>query len=106
MIPSGIAYLDPPPIDPAEVRAGLGVPADAPLVLFAGRLAPQKGVADLVSALDLLQHVMPELRAWIVGDGPLRSRLEETAHAFRLDGAVRFLGHRDDVPRPLAAAHL
>src|SRR5258707_10000799 len=38
MIPSGIADEEPPAIDPAEVRAGLGVPADAPLVLFAGRL--------------------------------------------------------------------
>jgi glycosyltransferase involved in cell wall biosynthesis len=42
----------------------------------------------------------------IVGDGPLRSQLEATAHAFRLDGAVRFLGHRDDVPRLLASADL
>ena len=32
--------------------------------------------------------------------------LEETAHAFRLDDMVRFLGHRDDVPRLLAAADL
>ena len=40
----------------------------------------------------------------IVGEGPLRDRLEETAHAFHLDGRVRFLGHRDDVPRLMAAA--
>lgn len=107
MIHSGIADDEPPPdVDPAEVRAGLGLPRDAPLVLFAGRLAPQKGVGDLVAALDLLQHVMPGLRTLIVGDGPLRSQLEETAHAFRLDEAVRFLGHRDDVPRLLAAADL
>src|SRR5262249_9455058 len=32
--------------------------------------------------------------------------LEDTARAFRLDGLVRFLGHRDDVPRLLAAADL
>ncbi len=95
-----------PEVEPAEVRAGLGLPGDAPVVLFVGRLAAQKGVADLIAALDLLQHVRPDLRALIVGDGPLRSQLEETAHAFRLDGAVRFLGHRDDVPRLLAAADL
>jgi glycosyltransferase involved in cell wall biosynthesis len=105
-IPSGIGDEEPPPVDPAEVRAGLGLPADAPLALFAGRLAAQKGVDDLLKALDLLQHVRPDLRTLIVGDGPLRARLEEAARAFRLDDAVRFLGHRDDVPRLLAAADL
>ena len=90
----------------AEVRAELGLARDAPLILFAGRLAPQKGVADLLTALDLLQYGMPELRTLIVGDGPLRSQLEEIAHAFELDGKVRFLGHSNDVPRLLAAADL
>jgi glycosyltransferase involved in cell wall biosynthesis len=106
-IPSGIGDEEPPPVDPAEVRASLGLAADAPLVLFAGRLAPQKGVDVLLYALDLLQHVRPDLRTLIVGDGPLRPRLEELARAFRLDAAaVKFLGHRDDVPRLLAAADL
>lgn len=106
VIPSGIADEEPPDIDRAAVRAELGWPADAPLVLFAGRLAPQKGVEDLISALDLLQHVLPELRTLIVGEGPLRTQLEETARAFRLNGLVRFLGHRNDVPRLLTAADL
>ena len=78
----------------------------APLVLFAGRLAEQKGVDDLLAALDLVRHVRPDVRTLIVGDGPLRGQLEETARAFELDGQVRFLGHRDDVPRLLAAADL
>jgi glycosyltransferase involved in cell wall biosynthesis len=104
-IPSGIGAEEPPAGDPAAVRAEVGVPVDAPLVLYVGRLAAQKGVEDLIAALDLLQHVRPVLRSLIVGAGPLRGRLEERARAFRLlGGAVRFLGHRDDVPRLLAAA--
>jgi glycosyltransferase involved in cell wall biosynthesis len=51
-----------------------------------------------------LQHVRPNIRTLIAGDGPLRNELEETAHAFQLDEKVRFLGHRDDVPDLLAAA--
>lgn len=106
MIPSGIA--DEPAlaeVDPAAVRTELGILADAPVALFVGRLADQKGVADLLDALDLLQHVRPDLRTWIVGDGPLRDRLRERARGFRLDGdrRVQFLGHREDVPRLLAA---
>ncbi len=108
LVPSGIGAEEPPEVDRAAVRVGLGLPADAPLALFAGRLAEQKGVDTLLSALDLLQHVRPDLRTLIVGDGPLRARLEATARAFQLvdPGRARFLGHRDDVPRLLAAADL
>ena len=108
MIPSGIEPGDPPEIDTdrAAVRAEFGWPADAPLVLFAGRLMPQKGVDDLIAALDILQHVRPQLKTLIAGAGPQRSELEETAHAFQLDDKVKFLGHREDVPRLLAASDL
>lgn len=107
-IPSGIGNEEPPPVDPAEVRAEFGFESGDPLLLFAGRLAPQKCVADLLDALDLLQHILPNLRTLIAGDGPLRERLEARASAFHLleSGRVRFLGHRDDVPRLLAAADL
>jgi glycosyltransferase involved in cell wall biosynthesis len=107
MIYSGVDGGAPPAADRAGVRAEFGWPADAPVALFAGRLMPQKGVADLLAALDLLQHVRPALRTLIAGDGPLRGELEGTASAFRLLGdRVRFLGHRDDVPRLLAASDL
>jgi glycosyltransferase involved in cell wall biosynthesis len=104
MIYSGIEDEEHPPVDPAAVRAEFGFPPDAPLALFAGRLAAQKGVEDLLAALDLLQHVRPDLRTLIVGDGPLRGRLEDMARAFQLGALVKFPGHRDDVPRLLAAA--
>jgi glycosyltransferase involved in cell wall biosynthesis len=106
LIYSGIADEEPPVVDRAEVRISLGLERDAPLVLFAGRLAAQKGVEDLLRALDLLQHVRPDLRTLIVGHGPLRGHLEDLVHAFRLDKAVKLLGHRDDVPRLLSAADL
>ena len=108
MIPSGIADDEPPDVDPDEVRISLGLDPGCPLVLFAGRLAEQKDVDTLLSALDLLQHVRPDVRTLIVGEGPLRTRLEETARSYRLlEGRiVTFLGHREDVPRLLAASDL
>lgn len=106
MIYSGVEDEEPPAVDRAAVRAEFDFPPDAPLVLFAGRLAEQKRVGDLLQALDLLQHVQPDARTLIAGDGALRAALEETATAYSLDGRVRFLGHREDIPRLLAAADL
>ncbi len=106
MIASGIAADEPPAVDPAAVRDELGLPPGCPLAIFVGRLAHQKGVVDLLSACDLLQHVVPDLRTLIVGAGPLQRRLEATARAFELTGSRRvlFLGHRNDVPKLLAAS--
>ncbi len=106
VIRSGIADLPASDWDTVGTRSALGVVPEAPLLLFVGRLAEQKRVDDLLKALDLLQHVRPDLRTWIVGDGPLRSRLEDMAGSFTLrqSGRVSFLGHRDDVPRLVAAA--
>ena len=106
MIYSGTGEEEPPKIDPRMIRADLGFEADAPLILFAGRLAEQKRVDDLLKALDLLQHVQPNVRTVIAGSGPLRNRLEETARAYHLNERVRFLGHRNDVPDLLVAADL
>jgi glycosyltransferase involved in cell wall biosynthesis len=41
--------------------------------LFAGRLSPEKGVASLVAAWECLRSPIPLL---VVGDGPLRAKLE------------------------------
>ncbi len=98
--------IEPSPVDSHSVRAELGFDAEAPLVLFAGRLAEQKRVDDLLKAIDLLQHVQPNLRTMIVGEGPLRDRLEETAKAYDLNNHLRFLGHRNDVPQLMAAADI
>lgn len=106
-IPSGIADEEPPAVDRSAVRAEFGWTPETTLALFAGRLCAQKCVEDLIMALDVLQHIRPNLRALIVGDGPLRDRLERRARAFTLlDRAVKFTGHRDDVPRLLAASDM
>ncbi|MCG3173251.1 MAG: D-inositol-3-phosphate glycosyltransferase [Myxococcota bacterium] len=39
------------PADPAGVRARLGVPEGAPLVLFLAKITPRKGLADVISAM-------------------------------------------------------
>lgn len=73
--------------------------------VFAGRLTEEKGVVSLVQAWSAWGAAAPELR--IVGDGPLRSRLELLE---KQDGAgrVKFLGQlpSPDAEAQIAAARL
>jgi len=62
--------------------------ARSPCVVYAGRLSDEKGVDVLVHAWARWGARAPELR--ILGDGPLRARLE--AEAGRSDAPIRFLG--------------
>jgi glycosyltransferase involved in cell wall biosynthesis len=72
------------------------------VLVFAGRLGPQK---DLGTLLEALVHV-PAVKLEIAGDGPERAALERRAGELGLDGRVRFIGSvpRDTVLRLFSAA--
>ncbi len=72
----------------AAIRAGTG---SRPLMLFAGRMVPYKGVGVLLRAL-----VGLEASAVLVGDGPLRAEWTALARELQLTDRVRFAG---DVPQ-------
>ena len=92
----------------AQARERLGLPADAPLVLYVGNLKPGKGCLDLLEAFPGLLQRHPEARLAFVGDGPaaraLRSRTEELG----LGRQVLLAGARahDELPAWMHAANL
>lgn len=87
------------------VRDGARAPAgDGPLeVLAVGRMVPEKGFADLLSAAAL---VAAPVRVTLVGDGPERVRLGE--HAGALGVETRFPGRLspEDLRRAYGRAHV
>jgi len=91
---------------PPAARAALGLDGDAPVVLVPARLHPMKGHRDLLAAMPELLRRHPRLTVLCAGDGPVAGELRRAADAAGLNGSVRFLGHRDDIPRLLAAADL
>ena len=93
-----------PPADTvAKVRAELGAGgAGRPVVLAAGRLAAQKGFGTLLAAAARWQRRDPAPLLVVAGEGPLAGRLHRQARSAGL--AVRFLGHRRDIPALLACA--
>jgi len=58
-----------------------GLPQDARVILYVGRLHPQKGIEQLVARSEELLAALPEHHLVIVGNGPLESRLRKMATA-------------------------
>src|SRR5690349_11017424 len=57
-------------------------------ILFVGRLEKRKGLGDLLRAYRALNSRVPDTRLIIVGDGPLRGRVESYISRHRLDNVV------------------
>jgi glycosyltransferase involved in cell wall biosynthesis len=76
--------------------------AGRPVVLAAGRLAPQKAFDVLLKAAAAWRDLYPVPLLVIAGEGPLAGDLRAQAGELGVDAV--FLGHRDDVPALLAAA--
>jgi len=68
---------------------------DFPTILFAGRLAVEKNINELIEALPLMREV-PNAIIEIVGGGEQRSNLEKIADELKIRDRVRFLGHISD----------
>ncbi len=92
--------------DAPRLRARLGIPPTARLVLTAGRLDDQKGHRTLLGAAPAVLRRAPDVHFLWLGRGPLESELRAHIRAHGLEGHVHLLGHRDDAPDLLAAADL
>jgi glycosyltransferase involved in cell wall biosynthesis len=90
-------------VAPGGIRSEAGVPPDAPLVGFVGRLAPQKAPEVLVRAFACVKQSISNAHLMIVGEGPLRPTVENEARQLGVDDSLHLLGERQDVPRLLAA---
>ena len=83
----------------AALRAQLGIAPDTFVVGTVGRLMPIKGFEYLIEAFAKFrrQQGRQESKLVIVGDGPLRAALEQSAENHGLSRDVEFLGMRTDV---------
>ena len=93
------------PLPPAEsvdeaarqcARAQIGVAANAPLLLYAGRLAKEKNVAHLLEVFVRLRCSVPDATLAIAGSEPFAEELRQMAEGLPCGADIRFLG---PVPR-------
>lgn len=76
------------------------IPQDIPVVFMASRLLRDKGVYEFVEAARLLRQRGVEACFWLAGEpdpGNPASVKEHELLAWRNDGVVKLLGHRDDI---------
>jgi glycosyltransferase involved in cell wall biosynthesis len=81
-----------------ELRAELGLGADHVVVGSVSRLVWPKGLDALLAAASRLAERLDHVRVLLVGDGPLRQRLEAQTRRLGIEGRVVFAGRRSDVP--------
>ena len=98
IIPNGVdTERFKPGLNAEFLRRKLGLKKSDKVVLYVGRLTPQKGLEDLIKAVDAVLKSVSNARFVIVGDGDskcggFRAKLEEMASSRGCGEAVLFVG--------------
>ncbi|HTS27234.1 MAG TPA: glycosyltransferase [Bryobacteraceae bacterium] len=88
----------------ALLRRELGLPLSARLVGVFSRLNRMKGVDYFLDAAAMVAAESPDVCFLVVGDGVIRTELEDQARRLGLDRRIGFAGFRNDVPDLLSEA--
>lgn len=88
--------------DARGLRSSLGIPEGSLVLGTAGRLVPVKNQTFMIEVRKRVLERQPNSYLVIVGDGPLRNLLQAKAKSLVVEGRLRLLGPRIDVPEILA----
>lgn len=103
--------VDPAPFagpvpDRAAFRRELGLPPDALVMLFGGRIVAEKNPVFTVEILAALAQIEPRAVAVFAGAGGLEDEVKERAQALGIPDRIRMIGWRHDLPQVMAASDL
>jgi len=89
-----------------STRSSLGLRDDDCAIVIVGRLSREKGhEIFLKAAVEVLKNTQ-HVKFIIVGDGPLRKKLEQEICDLNLSGRILFTGIREDMPAIYAACDI
>jgi glycosyltransferase involved in cell wall biosynthesis len=100
VIYSGVDLPAPGSLEPLDLSTLHGVPRDARVLGFVGRLSPEKAVGDAIAALPRLPD---DVVLCIVGEGPEEGALRAETRRRGLEKRVVFAGFSREVERYLAS---
>jgi len=81
------------PVDQAQARQKLGIPAEAQVIVAVGALIPRKGYQFLIPAVASIAARYPQLKSYIVGKGD-RADLQELCRKHHVEDRVFLVGSR------------
>jgi teichuronic acid biosynthesis glycosyltransferase TuaC len=76
----------------STVRQAAGIPPEAPLLIYVGRLIEAKGLRELIEAFAAVKAAVAGARLAVIGEGPFRSVLEALIRDAGLAGEVHLIG--------------
>lgn len=92
-----------PDLTKEQARAALGIPDEVWMLLYVGRMAPEKNVHVLLHAMPHVARGCPNARLWLVGPGPSLEALQAQADALNLHEHIYFTG---PVPREQVSLYM
>jgi alpha-1,6-mannosyltransferase len=102
-----IDIFNPEPDDRASTRESLGVPPKRKLLLYVGRLAPEKNTLTLFHSFELLARRRPgEFHLLVIGDGSHRAQLRALQRNFKAVSWIRYCAEPAELARFYRAADL
>lgn len=103
VIPNGVEFEV---FDTAEAMdlSPWGIPQEAKVILFVGRLDPQKAPGDLLTAFACFAEQVADFHLLFVGDGPLKAELQQNASQLPCTSRVHFAGWQPQIPQLMQAA--
>lgn len=101
-----ITRFDPNRVSREGVRQELGLRPEQPLIVQVGEIQPKKGPLHFVEVAAKVHAFRPDCVFALVGRGSERKKVLRRISELGLDGVVRVLGFRGDIPEVYAAADL
>jgi len=103
VIPNGVDAQRLSAVEP-QSPVSWGLPADARMILFAGRLDDQKDPLLLLEAVQEVLERFPDVHLVMAGSGPLHDTLQQRIATATGGPRMHLLGQRSDVPALLRSA--
>ena len=103
VVPNGLVPIAPPSRSRAESRVAWNVGEGARAIGYVGRLSREKGPDRFLAALARLRDEGMPVHGLVVGEGPLRPRLEKLAGELAIEDDVTFTGYVPNVADAYAA---
>jgi 1,2-diacylglycerol 3-alpha-glucosyltransferase len=97
VIPTGINFAPFAPLShcPKEImnlKQSLGILPSDRVLLSIGRIGKEKSMDVVIKQMPKILEILPDAKLVIVGDGPVRTELEELAKSLEIDANIIFTG--------------